>query len=86
MQYRSSCWIGTEVHCISGLRSNLRAPQNEQSWKRKWKCNLDDLLLIVFMSQKMQLYSEKEKAFLLIHFNWIMVQIRFHTAEGSVST
>ena len=43
--------------------------QNELSWRRKWKCNLDDILLILFMSQKMQLYPENEKAFLLIHFN-----------------
>ena len=42
--------------------------KNEQSWRRKWKCN-DDLLLILFMSQKMQLHSENEKAFLFMHFN-----------------
>ena len=25
--------------------------QNELSWRKKWKCNLDDLLLILFISQ-----------------------------------
>ena len=33
------------------------------SCSRKWKCSLDDLLFILFMSQKMQLYSENETAF-----------------------
>ena len=40
--------------------------EEENEWM---KCSLDDLLLISFMSQKMQLYSENEKAFLLIHFH-----------------
>ena len=65
-------WLKRKVHVlreITTLFIILIKLQNEQSWRTKWKCNLDDLLLILFMSQKMQLYSENEKAFLLIHFN-----------------
>ena len=44
--------------------------QNEQCWRRKWKCNLDDLLLILFMSQIMQLWPWNEQAFLIMHLHF----------------
>ena len=44
--------------------------QNKQSWMRKWKCNLENWLFVLFMSQNMQLHSENEKWFLLMHFNF----------------
>ena len=40
-----------------------------QNGQCRRKCSLDDLSLILFTSQKMQIYSENEKAFLLIHLN-----------------
>ena len=39
------------------------------SLEEEMEMHLDDLLLILFMSQRMQQYFENEKAFLLIHFN-----------------
>ena len=52
------------------LSSCLKMWQNEWSWRRKWKCKFDDLLLISFVSHIMKRWPWNEKAFLLMHFHF----------------
>ena len=65
----------------AGMKMNKQFPlvvwQNEQSWRRKWKCNLDDLLLILFMSKKCSYILKMKKHFCESILILIIVQIRF---------
>lgn len=54
--------------------------KESQVSRRKWKCILDYLLLILFMSQTMQPYSRMNKTCILF-FIWVLVTVCFHSAH-----